>query len=300
MDFRQLESFVTIAKMKNFSQAAEKLFLTQPALSNHIAKLENELGLILFERNNKKTELTPPGKVFFISAQAMLNQREAAILDLNDFQGKIEGMLEIGTSSVPGQYLLPDILKLFNAQYPYVIYNIHYLTSKKVLDSILSGEIDFGIVGVNPSNSLLTSEKIADDMLVAIAPNKPPFDTMDTIAAEELLQFRLLLRQEGSGTRQVFESAINQHFKEKVQLKTVAYIDNNEMIYICVKKGLGISVVSNLAVADKAAVGQLKILPLKDLQINRSFYFVYPKSRTLSPLVKRFKDFVFESTIKHD
>ena len=300
MDFRQLESFVAIAKTKNFSQAAEKLFLTQPALSNHITKLENELGVTLFERNNKKTELTPPGKVFYISALAMLNQREAAILNLNDFQGRIEGILEIGTSSVPGQYLLPDILKRFNADYPDVVFNIHYLSSKQVLSSILSGEMDFGIVGVNPTNSLLTCEKIADDILVAIAPNKPPFDIMDTISAEELLRYRLLLRHEGSGTRQVFENAINEYFKEKVHLKTVAYIDNNEMIYICVKKGLGISIVSSLAVADKAAVGQLKILPLKDLQIRRSFYFVYPKSRTLSPLVMRFKDFILETTITID
>lgn len=295
MDFRQLESFVTIAKMKNFSQAAEKLFLTQPALSNHISKLENELGVTLFERNNKKTELTPAGKVFFISAQAMLNQRESAVLDLNDYQGKIEGMLEIGTSSVPGQYLLPDILTRFNVHYPHVIYNIHYLNSKQVIASILSGEMDFGIVGVNPNNSSLTSEKIAEDVLVAIAPNRPPFDVMESISAEELLNYRMLLRQEGSGTRQALENALNQYFKEKVRLKTVAYIDNNEMIYICVKKGLGISVVSNLAVADKASVGQLKILQLKDLQIKRSFYFVYPKSRTLSPLVKCFKEFVFES-----
>jgi len=295
MDFRQLESFVTIAKVKNFSQAAEKLFLTQPALSNHISKLENELGITLFERNNKRTELTPAGKVFFISAQAMLNQRESAILDLNDYKGKIEGMLEIGTSSVPGQYLLPDILKNFNGRYPCVVYNIHYLNSKQVIASILSGEMDFGIVGVNPNNSLLTSERIAEDVLVVIAPNKPPFDVMESISAEELLRYRLLSRQEGSGTRQVFENALNQHFNEKVQLKTVAYIDNNEMIYICVKRGLGISVVSSLAVADKASVGQLKILPISNLQINRSFYFVYPKSRTLSPLVKCFKEFVFDN-----
>ncbi len=297
MDFRQLESFVTIAKIKNFSQAAEKLFLTQPALSNHISKLENELGITLFERNNKRTELTPAGKVFFISAQAMLNQRESAILDLNDYQGKIEGMLEIGTSSVPGQYLLPDILKHFNVRYPCVVYNIHYLNSKQVIASILSGEMDFGIVGVNPNNSLLTSEIIAEDILVVIAPNKPPFNVMESISAEELLRYRLLSRQEGSGTRQVFENALNQHFNEKVKLKTVAYIDNNEMIYICVKKGLGISVISSLAVADKASVGQLKILPISNLQIKRSFYFVYPKSRTLSPLVKCFKEFVFENKL---
>ncbi len=103
MDFKELESFVAIAKAKSFSKASEKLFLTQPALSNHISKLEKELGITLFERNNKKTELTPAGQQFYISALEILNQRENALLNLEKYQGKIDGMLQIATSSVPGQ-----------------------------------------------------------------------------------------------------------------------------------------------------------------------------------------------------
>lgn len=292
MDFKQLESFVAIGKLKSFSKAAGRLFLTQPTLSNHIARLEEELGVTLFTRNNKKTELTAAGQSFFLSAQEILNRREAAVLDLAGFCGKIEGCIEIGASSIPAQYLLPPLLTRFHAQYPDVSYNLRYLNSGRVIGNILAGELDFGFVGSSPANPLLVYEQMAEDELVAIAPLREPYVSMQDISLTELTQCDLLLRQEGSGTRQAFEEALKQHLPEQPPLKIVAHMDNDEMINLAVMAGLGLAVVSNLAVADKARFGLLKILPLRGVELKRRFWFVYPQGRILSPLVTRFRDFV--------
>ena len=292
MDFRQLESFVAIAKLKSFSKAAERLFLTQPTLSNHISRLEEELGVILLARNNKKTELTDAGKLFFASAQELISRREQAVVDLGQFEGRIEGTLEIGASSIPGQYLLPQILARFCQSYPDVVYNIHYQSSHEVISQLISQELDFGMVGSPADNSLLVYEKAADDELVAIAPPIKPFTQMESITAQQLLAYRLIMRKEGSGTRRIFEDALKTATGGKAQIKAAAYTDNTEMVNLCVMQGLGLAVTSRLAVADKAAHGQLKILPISDLELNRNCWFVYLKGRVLSPLACRFRDFV--------
>lgn len=294
MDFKELESFVMIAKVKSFSKAAEKLFLTQPALSNHISKLEKELDITLFERNNKKTELTLAGQQFYISALEILNQREHALLSLEKYQGKIDGMLQIATSSVPGQYILPDILTGFHEIYPDVTYNLHYLSSGDVISLLLSGDLDFGFIGAEPDNRNIIYEKVADDELVVIAPNKPPFDTMESISFERLLDEPLLLRKDGSGTRQAFDTAYKHFTYLGKPAKVLAYMDNNEMIVLSVKAGFGLSIVSRISVEDKVMAGFVKVLPLEDYSFHNAFYFVYPKKRTLSPMVMRFKEFVLD------
>ncbi|MDR0840654.1 MAG: LysR family transcriptional regulator [Christensenellaceae bacterium] len=294
MDFKELESFVMIAKVKSFSKAADKLFLTQPALSNHISKLEKELGVTLLMRNNKKTELTHAGQKFYISALEILNQREFALLSLEKFQGKIDGILQIATSSVPGQYILPNILKGFHEIYKDVTYNHYYLSSGEVISLLLSGELDFGFIGAEPEDNNIIYEKIADDELVVIAPNVPPFSQMESITFERLLDEQILLRKEGSSTRRAFDTAYKHFTHLGKPAKVLAHMDNNEMIALCVKAGFGVSIASRISVEDKVKAGFLKVLPLEDYSFHHAFYFAYPKKRTLSPMVTRFKEFVLE------
>jgi len=292
MEFKELESLVTIAKVKSFSKAASQLFLTQPALSNHISKLEKEIGITLFVRNNKRTELTPAGQQFYLSAVEILNQREHALLNLEKYQGRIEGLLQVATSSVPGQYVLPDILVGFHKIYPDVTYNLHYLSSKEVTDSLVAGDLDFGFVGASPDNRNLIYEKVQDDELVVIAPNKPPYTEMESISFAELLDEPLLLRKVGSGTRQAFDFAYKQYAHLGKSPNILAHVDNNEMAMLCVHAGLGLSIVSSISIVDKVKAGFLRVLPLSDYTFEHAFYFVYSKNHALSPLVSRFKDFV--------
>ncbi len=216
------------------------------------------------------------------------------MLSLEKFQGKIDGVLHIATSSVPGQYILPDILVNFHKKYPDVTYNLHYLSSGEITSQLVLGDLDFGFLGAEPDNRKIVYEKVADDDLVVIAPNVAPFTEMHSNSFSRLLDEPLLLRKDGSGTRQAFDIVYKKHAYLGKQPKVLSFMDNNEMIALCVKAGLGLSIVSQISVEDKVKAGFVKVLPLEDYHFQHAFYFVYPINRTLSPLVMRFKDFVLK------
>lgn len=295
MDFRQLETFVMIARLKSFSKAADYLFLTQPTISNHIQNLENELNTILINRSNKKVTLTKAGEMLFAHALEILNKRDQALFSLEAFNGKIEGTLEVACSSIPEQYILPSLLHSFHKLYPDVHYHLLHYDSQQVVDAILCGEIDFGIVGAKDDTKQLKYIKIMQDRLVVIAPYCDKYQSMEKIPIDRLLKENLIFRETGSGTRKIFEQALHSHNIALENLNIIAYIENTEAIKQCVKKGLGISIISELAIQEEIQYKMIKKIELEGIDIARNFYFVYHKHRTLSPLAETFKDFVLDN-----
>lgn len=293
MDFKQLESFVTIAKVKSFSKAADKLFLTQPTISNHIHNLEKELGTALFNRTNKNITLTNAGEILFKYAVSILNKRDHAFFSLNAYKGKIEGVLEIASSSIPEQYYLTDIMCDFNHKYPDVKYSLMKYDTKKVIDKLNLGEIDFGIVGARKDGSQLDYIEIMDDEIVLVAPTST-FEKLPSIQIKALADLPLIMREDGSGTRTVVEQALKAAGVGTGELNIVAEIESTETIKRLVSKGLGLSFVSKKAVEAEVQNGQMKILKVDELTINRNFYFVYHTKRVLSPLSEAFKNFILE------
>ncbi|MDO4540671.1 MAG: LysR family transcriptional regulator, partial [Syntrophomonadaceae bacterium] len=236
MDFKQLDTFLAVARTGSFSKAAERLFLTQPSVSSHIAQLEEELGTPLFERNNRRTDLTVAGRIFYASALEMVNQRDSTLLKLRDYRGKIDGMIEIGASNIPDQYLLPRYVMSFHRLYPGVTYQLHHMSSREVEEALLQGAIDLGMVGIEPTQPQLARHKIAEDELVAITPAIPPFTEMSDIGIDELLRHDLLLRRDGSASRQVFEQALKKSGLNAAY-RPRAYLENNDLIMLYVQQG---------------------------------------------------------------
>ncbi len=292
MDFKQLESFVMIAKVKSFSKAADKLFLTQPTISNHIHNLEKELGTALFNRTNKNITLTNAGEILFKYAVSILNKRDHAFFSLNAYKGRIEGILEIASSSIPEQYYLTELMCSFSKKYPDVKYNLMKYDTKKVIDKLNLGEIDFGIVGAKKESPQLDYMDIMDDEIVLVAPTSGIFDS-DTIALEALKETQVIMREEGSGTRAVVESALKSHGVAYSDLNVVAEIESTETIKKLVINGLGVSFISKKALEYELQNNQLKVIHVKDLDITRKFYFVYHTKRVLSPLSEAFKEYIF-------
>ncbi len=296
MDFRQLETFVAIAKFKSFSKAADSLFLTQPTISNHIQNLENQLGTILINRTNKKVTLTKAGEILFDHAMDILNKRELALFNLEQFKGKIEGTLEIATSTTPEQYILPQLLNSFHEIYPDVKYHLIHFDSLQVVDAIVNGEIDFGIVGAKEDKKQLNYINLMGDRLVLIAPYTGPYKDMDSISIDCLQKNKMILREEGSGTRKIFEHALNQQNIPIENFNVIAYIENTETIKQCVRLGLGLSIVSELSIVDEVNFKMLKKIEIEGLDLHRNFFFTYHRHRTLSPLAETFKNYVVENS----
>lgn len=297
MDFKQLESFVNIAKLKSFSKAADKLYLTQPTISNHIHLLEKELGTILFNRTNKNITLTRAGDILYEYAISILNKKEHAYFSLNEFKGKIEGVLEISSSSIPELYFLTDAIYKFGLKYPDVKYSLMKYDTRQVVDKILNGDIDFGIVGAKRDINQLEYIDIMDDEISLIIPSTGPFSKYESITSADCLNLPLVLREDGSGTRTAVLDYLTANGINTDQLNVVAEVENNETIKRFVQLGLGVSFVSKRSVDKEINEGTLKCLPIDGHQISRKFYFVYHKKRVLSPLSETFKDFILSDQL---
>lgn len=294
MDFKQIEAFVAIAKLNSFSKAADALFLTQPTISTHLKNLEYELRTTLINRSCKNICLTESGEIFFRYAVDILNKRDHAIYSLNDYKGRIEGILEISASSIPEQYLLPEMLMAFHEKYPGVQYKIMKYDSEQILDKILQGEIDFGIVGSRKPSKQLAYSKILSDEIILVAPSAKPYADLSEIDVNDLKNFRFVLREKGSGSRKALEQALEKRHVALSDLLVQSFIESNGTILEFVKNNMGLTFISDKAVQNELVRGELVHIPVKDMKITRDFFFVYNRNIALSPLAEAFKSFVDE------
>lgn len=289
MDLKQLEIFVAVAKYRSFSKAAKELFLTQPTISAHIQNLEKELGTILVNRNNKLITLTKPGEILFDHAIYILNNCKRAIYDIKEFEGKIEGFIDIACSSIPETYVLPDFLKSFSSEYPSVKFNISHYDSKYAISEILNERISFGLVGSKINNDQIHYIDLINDELVLITPpNINIKNENGFIDLDELVKLKFIMRKDGSGTQSLVENKLKENKFNINQLSTVAYIESNEAIKEMVKLGLGVSFVSYSSVIDFITLNKVKFFRLKNINLTRNFYFIYSKKKTFTPLESKF------------
>ena len=199
MDFKQLEIFVAVAKHKSFSKAAKELFLTQPTVSSHMQNLEHELNTVLINRNNKNVTITEPGKILYTHALEILNNRQRALYNLNEYSGKIEGIIDMACSSIPETYILPEFLKFVVNKYPDVKFNISHYDSQDAISEIIDEKISFGFVGSKVSNSQINYIDLVDDELVLIAskeleiPNENGYVNIEDLKAKTAKLFSLTL-----------------------------------------------------------------------------------------------------------
>ncbi len=292
MDFRQLETFVAVAKLKSFSKAAEYLYLTQPTVSSHILNLEKELNTILVNRSNRNTSLTKAGEILYEYAMNIMNLKENALFRLNEYRGKMVGNIEIASSTIPEQYIVPELICEFNKIYPEVTFSIFHYDSQEVLEGITQGDIDFGIVGAKLQNNQLTYFDLVSDELFLITPEEPPYNTQEEIELKDILQECFIFREKGSGTRHLVEQVLVDNKLSISDLNIIAHIESTEAIKQCIRRGMGISFLSKRAVEDEIKLKALRALRIKGVRLSRSFYFVFHKYRTPSPLEKTFQDFV--------
>lgn len=292
MDIKQLEVFVSVAKHKSFSKAARELFLTQPTVSSHIQNLENEMQTILLNRNNKVITLTDSGKILYDHALLIINDCKKAIYDIKEYSGKIEGKLDIVCSSIPEAYIFPDFLKDFCAKYPSITFTINHCNSNLVIPEILSERVAFGIVGSKQKHQHIEYHNFIDDELVLITPATQNIANKDGfISLDELKELPLLMRKEGSGTRNIVVKAFEKTHAKVQNLNVRAHLESNTAIIQMVKNGLGSSFVSLRSVEDAIARKELNAYRISGIELKREFYLLFSKKKTFTPTEKKFLEF---------
>lgn len=292
MEFRQLESFCAVVRYQSFTKAAEKLYISQPTISTHIRMLEQEFNSRLIIRTTKNIEITPHGKELFACAQKIFTLKNDLIQKWSEENKKI---IRIGASTIPADYILPEVLPLFCQKYPDIQLHIHQNDSGNILQSILNGKFTIGMVGMKSFEKELDFVPFFHDEIVMITPkqenflhfSQKEFNQDDLISL--LKKETIILREQGSGSKKRLESYFEQINLSEKSLNIIARLNDQESIKKLVASGLGISFISAKAITD---ADNLLTIKLPENNLTRSLYFAYHKDYILKEHILSFIKFV--------
>jgi len=286
MDTTSLKTFLTIAETGSFSLAAERLFLTQPAISKRIQALESELGTRLFDRVGRQNLLTPAGEIFFSHAQIILQQLQDSQREINNLTGEVSGALHFGTSHHIGLHRLPPILKQLNQKYPNLTLDIHFMDSEAAYRDVQNGRLELGIITIpNSPDPDLKHRVIWHDPLEFVVGKSHPLykelikNQALTFNLKDLSQYSAILPAKSTYTRQILEKVFGE---QGYEIKTALSTNYLETIKMLVGVGLGWSVLPRTMLTRDLAVLSLPQLPL-----NRKLGVVWHPKRTLSNAANR-------------
>lgn len=292
MDLRQLEVFVGVYDLRSFSRAASALRLTQSTVSEHVRLLEDEVGTRLFDRLGRETVPTRAGELLYGYARRMLDLRTEARQALDQFLGQVTGTLTVGASTIPGEYVLPPVIGRFRARHPRVSITLHISDSRGIVQAVVDGQVDLGVVGADPGNRTLEARALMPDELVVIVPPGHPWAGRAEATLEELRREPLVVREPGSGSRQALERALEDAGSSLGEMNVIAEMGSTGAIKQAVKAGVGLSIMSRRAVEDECRLGLLGGVRLRELTVTRQFYVVTHAGRSRSPLCRAFLDFL--------
>lgn len=295
MEFKQLEAFVQVVNLNSFSKAADAIFLSQPSVSAYISSLEKELQTQLVFRSTKEVFPTKAGKIFYEYAKNILVLRDKSIFSLKKLSSHTIGESEILASSVPSQYILPELLAEFHKSYPGISFKIMQADSLDVIDGIAKQKCEFGISGTRVDNNKCFSESFMSDKLILIAPNDCKFKDK-IMNKEEIIDLIhnefFVMREQGSGTRILYEKFLKELGINLNNIKTSATFYNTQSILHAVHKGLGISIVSELSAKQYIDQKLITEIYTSDSLPTRDFYFVFKRDFMLSHISEIFIEFI--------
>ena len=267
----RLKVFRTVAEHLNFRKAAERLFLTQPAITLQIKALEDDLGIRLFDRAGNRVALTPQGSVLLVYAKKIAALVSEAEQELGAEDGKISGELTLGVSTTIAQYVLPRLLGAFLDQHPRVQFSLHSGNTSEIVHLLLDSKISVGLIEGPARDRGIRTEPFMQDELVLIMP--PAFEP-DHMSGAQLLASNLLMREQGSGSRRVVEIALEKAGLKLKSFKNVMDLDSTEAIKSAVEVGLGIGFVSRWAISKELELGALKVAEVVGLKVDRHFSLI--------------------------
>ncbi len=290
MDTRRLEVFCKVFELRSFTKAAEALSLSQPTVSEHIRLLEKSLGETLIDRLGREVLPTPAGHVFYRYAVHIIQTLQESMQALSQFKGRLEGKLVLGASTIPGTYILPRFIGSFKSAHPAIRLTLRIGDTGDVVEGVLDGTLEAGIVGFRWNDRRLISEEIFSDELVLAVHRDHEWATRKEVALSELVGQPFILREKGSGTRMVLRNIMEEHGLELERLSVVAEMGSTEAVRQGLRAGIGISILSKQAVQEDFQLGHLVHVEIQGIRFFRPMHLTLRKNRQLTPLCLAFLD----------
>ncbi len=298
MEDHKLRVFCAVADTKSFSKASELIHLTQPAVSLQIQAMEELYETRLFDRSGNSINLTPAGEILYRRAKEILALYAEAQKNISEITGSIKGSLSIGASSTIGNYLLPLIISAFKKRVPQVNISLVVSNTKIITDKLNAGEIDIALVEGDVSKQRFTVDTLLSDDLVVIMSPAHSWVERRNIPGVELTKEPLILREEGSGTRQIILKRLEEHGIKLADLRLSLTLGSTEAIKGAVEEGVGVSIVSAWAAQKAIKHGLLKATTFKDIKFHRNFSIISPKRNYCTHTAKEFLSFIKVYPIK--
>src|SRR6267378_2277059 len=287
---RQMRVFAAVARHLSFTRAARELHLTQPAVSQQVKLLEEEVGMPLFEKLGRKVQLAAAGAELLRYATQTIELMREATEALAAMRGLKRGVLKLGAVST-AKYFAPSLLSAFTPAYPEVTIKFAVGNREEIIKQLAANEIDLVIMGRPPRELETVAEPFAKHPLVIIAPPAHPLSGKRRIPLKQLASEQFIIREEGSGTRASMERV----FRERgVAFRTSMEVSSNETIKQAVMAGMGISFISSHTIGLELAAGKLAILDVVGLPIVRDWYVIHLRDKKLSPIASAFRAFLLQ------
>lgn len=289
LNANHLKIFNSVANNLSFSRAADELYTSQSSVSIQIKKLEEHLGIELFEQLGKRIFLTEAGATLFLYSQKVFSLIDEGIHAIEEIKGNNRGRLLLGASTTPGVYLLPKIIGSFKTIYPRIIPKLEIANSQRIAEMVNTNMLDVGIIGEDITcPPEIHVEPWLKDELFLVVPNTHPWISKASIRLKDLENEQFIFREYGSSTRSIVENILSK-YESKVSI--ALELNNTEAVKQAVSAGLGVSIVSRFSVIGNPGIISL---PIEGLSFYRMLNIIYHKDKIFSPATEKFLTFLKE------
>lgn len=297
LNYHQLHIFFTVAEQGSFSAAAQALHMTQPAVTMQIQSLEDYFGSKLLIRSTKKLELTEAGRTLLPYARDAIGLMRSTEEAMTAFATKLQGRLQLGASLTIGEYVLPRLLGPFGKQYPQISIELKVMNTAQIIDEIVGHQLNFGLVEAPVHHPDMVSDPVMEDELKLIVPSDHPLTKLERVTMEEVVAYPFVLREKGSGTRQVMETELLRLGFQPDRLDTTMELGSTGAVKSAVEAGLGITIISPSSVKHERELGLVTVLDIEDARFKRQFYSIHLKSMLLPGSAVTFLTYLREQTM---
>ncbi|MDQ2835355.1 MAG: LysR family transcriptional regulator [Acidobacteriota bacterium] len=284
MDFEQLKTFLEVWHQKSFSRAAERLRITQPAVSAQIQSLEREVGERLFDRKGGKITFTAAGRVFEPFAEHALDCQRHLMLMVSEQRRSPRGEISISAQESTSLYVLPEVFAEFKRHYPKVALKIARDEKTRTVEALLSREVDFGIVSLPITDKRFVLETIHEDELVLAIPQGHALGQVQKATVKDVAKHAFLLPKRGNQR----ELLLNVFRMQDVYPKAVMEVESSELMKRFILAGLGIGFLPSINIAAEREAGAIEVVKVEELRLLRDLGLIYLKEKTLTHAAKAF------------
>ena len=277
---RRLNVFYHVARQLSFTKAAEILHMTQPAVTFQVRQLEEHFNTRLFDRTHNKISLTVAGERVYAFAEKIFQLYDEMENSVRELTGEISGVLILGASTTIAEYMLPALLGDFKDKYPDVNIRLKVSNTDGIVSMVENNEIDLGVVEAPVTNKNLAVEACRTDRLVAITPpgHELTKEKQGTIPVRSIVKYPFILREDGSGTREVIMDYLKLAGIDETQLNIIMELGSLEALKGAVEAGIGVSIISRATLMKEIKLGSVEVLEL-DPPLERPFSFVHQKHK---------------------